>query len=61
MRRGQVRGKETDMELDIQPIQRKYHLLFLESFGKRQSPHKSVNVSFFITNVKNKLMDLCGN
>ena len=28
---------------------------------KCQFPHKSVNLSFIITNIKNKLTDLCGN
>jgi hypothetical protein len=27
---------------------------------KSQSPHKTVNLSFIITNIKNKLTDLCG-
>ena len=29
--------------------------------GRSQFPHKSVDFSFIITNVKNKLPDLCGN
>ena len=29
-------------------------------FSKRQFPHISVNLSFIITNIKNKLTDLCG-
>ena len=28
---------------------------------RKSSPHKSVNLSFTITNIKSKLMDLCGN
>ena len=35
--------------------------VFIKSFGKSQFPHKSANVSFIITNIKNKLTDLCGN
>ena len=35
--------------------------VFLKSFCKNQFPHKSVNLSFSITNVENKLTDLCGN
>jgi len=35
--------------------------VFIKSFCKSQVPHKSVNLSFIITNVKNKLTDLCGN
>ena len=35
--------------------------LFVKSFCKSQFPHKSVNLSFSITNVKNKFTDLCGN
>ena len=34
--------------------------VFIRSFCKRQFPHKSVNLSFIITNVTNKLTDLCG-
>jgi hypothetical protein len=35
--------------------------VLVKSFSKIQLPHKSVNVSFIITNVKNKLTDVCGN
>ena len=34
------------------------HIADLRSFGKSQLPHKSVNLSFTITNIKNKLTDL---
>ena len=34
---------------------------FKKSFCRIQLPHKSVNVSFTITNIENKLTDLCGN
>ena len=37
------------------------HKVFLKSFCRSQFPHKSVNLSFIITNIKNKLTDLCGN
>jgi len=37
------------------------HKVFSKSFDRSQLPHKSVNLSFTITNVKNKLMDLYGN
>ena len=37
------------------------HTVFLKSFFRSQIPHKSVNVSFTITDIKNKLTDLCGN
>ena len=37
------------------------HKLFLKSFCKSQSPHKSVNLSPTITIVKYMLTDLCGN
>ena len=33
---------------------------FTKSFFQSQFPYKSVNLSFIITNVKNKLTDLCG-
>ena len=36
------------------------HEVFLKSFCKRQFPHKSVNQSLIMTNIKNKLTDLCG-
>ena len=35
--------------------------VFIKSFGKSQFPHKSVNLSSVINNIKNKLTDLCGN
>jgi len=35
------------------------HTVFLKSFCRSQLPHKSVNLSFTITNIKNKLTDLC--
>ena len=34
---------------------------FTKTFYKCQVPHKSVNVSFIFTDVKNELTDLCGN
>ena len=34
---------------------------FIKAFCKSGSPHKSVNLSFIVTNIKNKLTDLCGN
>jgi len=34
--------------------------VFIKSFGKSQFTHKSVNLSFIITNIKNKLTDSCG-
>ena len=37
------------------------HRLFLESFCRSQFPHKSVNLSFTITNIKNNMTDLRGN
>ena len=37
------------------------HQVFLKSFCRSQLPHKSVRLSFTITDIKNKLMDLCGN
>jgi len=33
----------------------------VKSFCKCQFLHKSVNLSFIITTLKNKLADLCGN
>jgi len=33
--------------------------VFLESFCKSRLPHKSVNVSLTVTNMKNKLTDCC--
>ena len=35
--------------------------VFTKLLSKSQSPHKSVNFSFIITNIKDKLTDLCGN
>ena len=35
--------------------------LFVKLFCKSQFPDKSVNVFFILTNIKNKLIDLCGN
>ena len=35
--------------------------VFIKSFCKSQFPHESANFSFTITNIKNKLTDLCGN
>ena len=35
--------------------------IFIRLFHISQFPQKSVNVSFIITNVKNKLTNLCGN
>ena len=37
------------------------HKVFLRSFCKIQLPHKSINLSTTITNMNNKLTDLCGN
>ena len=37
------------------------HTAFLKSFRRSQVPHKSVNISFTITCIKNKLTNLCGN
>ena len=34
--------------------------VFIRSFGRSQFPHKSVNLSFIITDVKHKLTDLRG-
>ena len=36
------------------------HKVFLKSFCRSHPPHKSVNSSFTITNMKNKLTDLWG-
>ena len=33
----------------------------IKSFRESQFPHKSVNLSSIITNIQNKLTDLCGN
>ena len=35
--------------------------MFINLFFKRQFSHKSVNLSFVITNINNELTDLCGN
>ena len=35
--------------------------VFIKSFCKSQFPHRSVELSFIITNLKSKLTDLCGN
>ena len=35
------------------------HKVFLKSFSKSQLPHKSVKLSFTLTNIKNKMTDLC--
>ena len=35
--------------------------VFIKSFCKSQFPHKSVNLSFIITDLKDKLTSLCGN
>ena len=37
------------------------HKVFLKAFRRSQLPHKSVNLSFTITNIKHKSMDFCGN
>jgi len=37
------------------------HNVFTKSFGKYQFPHKFVNLSIMITNMKNTLTDMCGN
>ena len=34
--------------------------VFMKMFCKSQFPHKSVNVSCIITNIKNEFTDLCG-
>jgi len=36
------------------------HEVFLKLFCRSQLPHKFVNISFAITNIKNKLTDLWG-
>ena len=36
------------------------HKVFLKSFCRSQLCHESVNLSFTITNIKNKLMELYG-
>ena len=35
--------------------------VFIKLFCENHFPHISVNVSFIITYIKNKLMDMCGN
>ena len=35
------------------------HKVFFKSFRRSQLPKRSVNVSFTITNIKNKLTDYC--
>jgi len=35
--------------------------VFMKTFSKSQFPHKSDNLSFVITNLKNTMTDLCGN
>jgi len=35
--------------------------VLFKSFYKGQFPHKSVNLSFIVTDIKDKLTDLCGN
>ena len=35
------------------------HKVFMKPFCRSQLPHKSVNLSFTITNIKNKLTDFC--
>ena len=37
------------------------HKVFIKSFRKSPFTHKSVNLSFIIIHMKNKLTDLCGN
>ena len=37
------------------------HKVFLKSFYISHPPHRSVNLSFTVTNVKNTMTDLCGN
>ena len=36
-------------------------MLLFKSFCTSQFPHKSANLAFMITNIKNKLTNLCGN
>ena len=38
-----------------------YPLFLLKSFDKSQFPHKSLDLSFSVTCIKNKLTNLCGN
>ena len=35
--------------------------VFIKLFCKSQFPHQSVNLSFIVTNMKDKLTNLCGN
>ena len=37
------------------------HKVFFKSFCRSQLHHKSVNLSFTIASIKNKLTDFCGN
>ena len=37
------------------------HKVFKKSFFRTQFPYKYVYVSFIVTNIKNKLTDVCGN
>ena len=37
------------------------HKVFSKSLCRSQLPHRSINLSFTITNIENKLTDLCGN
>ena len=37
------------------------HKAFLKSFRRSQLPHKSVNVSFTITDIKNQMTDMWAN
>ena len=37
------------------------HKIFIKSFGKHLFPYKTINLSFIMTNEKEKLTDLCGN
>ena len=37
------------------------HLFFIKLFCKSRFPHKSVNLSLVIINIKNRLTDWCGN
>ena len=45
----------------LQADNRISHKVFIKSFYRSHLPHKSVNLSFTITNTKNMLTDLCGN
>ena len=37
------------------------YILFWKAFCRTQLPHKSVNLSFTINNIKNRFTDFCGN